>query len=91
MSADDVAARIESFLRAHLGLAADDRWFSRRTNLWEDGYVDSIGVVELIDFIETTFGIVLPDEALFDPQFTSVEGMGRKVSELLAEKGALAS
>jgi hypothetical protein len=37
-------------------------------------------VVELIGFIEATFDVVVPDEALFDPDFTSVDGIARIVS-----------
>jgi len=81
---DEVAASVETYLRARARVANEDRRFSRRINLWEAGYVDSIGVVELIGFIESTFAVSLPDEALFDPDFTSVDGIARIVSELPA-------
>ena len=82
MSVDEVAASVETFLRARSRVSAEDLRFSRRCNLWEDGYVDSIGVVELIGHLEATFDVDLPDEALFDPDFTSVNGIARIVSEL---------
>lgn len=84
----EVATRIEAFLRAHLRGRVDDSRFSREINLWEQGYVDSIGVVELIAYIEATFDVAVPDEALFDPDFTSVDGIARIVRALLAHKTA---
>jgi len=77
-----VAASVESFIRARSRVSASDSRFSRQSNLWEDGYVDSIGVVELIGYIEDTFGVVLPDEALFDSAFTSIAGIARIVTAL---------
>lgn len=79
---DEVAASVETFVRARSRVSASDSRFSRQSNLWEDGYVDSIGVVELIGFLEATFGVALPDEVLFDPDFTSVDGIARIVSGL---------
>jgi acyl carrier protein len=82
MNVDGVAASVEAFVRARSRVSADDRRFSRQINLWEVGYVDSIGAVELIAFIEAEFGVDLPDAALFDPAFTSVDGIARIVSAL---------
>ena len=88
MTLDQVAASVETFIRTRSRVSADDGRFSRTSNLWEDGYVDSIGVVELIGHIETTFDVALPDEALFDPDFTSVDGIARIVSALPARRTA---
>lgn len=82
MTPDELAASVETFLRAQARVRPDDARFSRHCNLWEDGYVDSIGVVELIGFLEATFDVVVPDETLFDPDFTSVDGIARIVSGL---------
>ena len=82
MTMDEQAATLETFIRAQARVSPDDARFSRHCNLWEDGYVDSIGVVELIGFIEATFDVAVPDEALFDPDFTSVVGIARIVSGL---------
>jgi hypothetical protein len=42
MTPDELAASVETFLRAAARVRPDDARFSRRCNLWEDGYVDSI-------------------------------------------------
>lgn len=79
---DAVARNIESFLRKRFRIADDDAGFSRKSSLWEEGYVDSIGVVELIAHIESTFAVALPDEALFDPAFKTVDGIASIVCGL---------
>lgn len=77
-----VAASVEAFVRTRSRVSVDDSRFSRDSNLWQDGYLDSIGVVELIGHIEAAFGVDVPDETLFDPDFTSVVGIAGIVSRL---------
>jgi acyl carrier protein len=71
----EIAARIEAFIRHRFRVPPDDAWFTRGANLWEQGYVDSTGVVDLIAHLEHTFGVALPDEVLFDPSFATIDGM----------------
>jgi acyl carrier protein len=75
MLSDDISARVEAFIRQRFHVPADDKWFSRRSNLWEEGYVDSTGVVELIAHLESTFDLALADEVLFDPAFSTIDGI----------------
>ena len=86
MTVDELAADVERFIRSHARVSPDDTRFARNSNLWQDGYLDSIGIVELIGFIEDTCGVLLPDEALFDPDFTSVDGIARIVSGLVQDR-----
>ena len=86
MTTDEVAASVESFIRERSRVSPDDPRFSRKVNLWEGGYVDSIGVVELIGYIESTFDVSLPDEALFDPDFAHVDGIARIVCGLATRR-----
>jgi acyl carrier protein len=74
---------VEEFVRSRFRVRADDDSFTRDVNLWEAGYVDSAGAVEMIAFLERTFAITLPEEVLFDPDFTHIRGIGRLVARLL--------
>ncbi|HTF88629.1 MAG TPA: acyl carrier protein [Planctomycetota bacterium] len=85
---DEVASSIEAFIRERFQIARDDAGFTRQSSLWEEGYLDSIGVVELVVFIESTFGVMLPDEAFFDPAFTTIDGIARIVGGLSAQRVA---
>jgi acyl carrier protein len=75
-------------VREQFAVAETDPHFSRHADLFELGYVDSVGVVELLVYIEQTFGFeVSEDEALTD-DFASIEGLGRIVRRALAVGGA---
>jgi hypothetical protein len=60
-------------------------------NLWEEAYVDSVGVVELIVHLERRWEVELPDEVVFDPEFASVNGIARLVRRLRASPAARAA
>ena len=78
------AGALEAFIRANFQIGDDDPYFDRDVNLWDEGYVDSTGVVEVIAFLEETFGVTIPDEMLFSPDFTSIAGMSKLVTGLKA-------
>lgn len=79
----DVAEKLESYIRTQFFVAEDDTYFTRDVHLWKEGYVDSTGAVEVIAFLEDEFQIRLPDEVLFDPLFTTINGMADRVAGLL--------
>lgn len=84
------AARIERFIRERYQIRADDPGFTREVNLWEEGYVDSVGVVEVIEFLEGSFGIHVPDDVLFSEEFTYISGMAAFVAASLETRAPLA-
>jgi acyl carrier protein len=75
----NVAAAVEEFARREFSIKPSDRRFDRAVDLFEEGYVDSIGVIELIEFLEKTFVIEIPEEDLFSPEFSSIDGIARIV------------
>lgn len=85
--ADAIAQRIENFIRRRFHVPADDEHFSREVNLWEEGYIDSIGVTEVILFVETTFYVKIPDNMLSAPEFTRISGMAGLIAGLLERRG----
>jgi acyl carrier protein len=76
--------RLEQFVREVGQVEPDDPDFTRDTDLWDMGYLDSNGVVELIVFIESEWGVEVPEEALFDPEFTRLSGIAAVVEDLVA-------
>src|SRR6185436_13615684 len=86
---DDIARDLEGYLRQSSHIAEDDEHFSRDVNLWEEAYVDSVGVVELIVHLEGRWDVDLPDEVVFDPDFASVNGIARLVQRLRSSSATL--
>lgn len=79
---DACAAALEAFIRESFQVEDNDPYFDRNVNLWDEGYVDSTGLVEVIAFLEETFGVTITDEMLFSPDFTSIAGMSKMIAEL---------
>jgi acyl carrier protein len=75
----DVAAAVEEFARREFSIKPSDRRFDRTVDLFEDGYVDSVGVIELIGFLERTFVVEIPEEDLFSPEFSTIDGIANIV------------
>ena len=76
-----LASALDAFIRERFRVAPDDTLFHADTNVWEEGYVDSAGVVEVFAFLESLVGERLSEDLLFHPEFVTVRGMARLVSE----------
>lgn len=77
-----VAERIEAFVRERFSVSAGDPRFGRAVDLFGGGYVDSIGFVELLAFLEDEFGVDVPEDELLSDQFTCIDGMACVVARL---------
>ena len=79
ISVQAVADDLERFIRKAFHVTADDDLFTREVHLYQEGYVDSVGVVDTITYLEQTWGISIPPTAVFDPRFTHIDGMARYI------------
>jgi acyl carrier protein len=78
----DTAAAIEAFVRRQFRIIDNDPRFSRDAHLFEGGYVDSAGVVELLMFLESTFNVTLGDDQIFSDEFTTINGISAILASL---------
>jgi acyl carrier protein len=74
MSQGEISDAVERFIRQEFRIIEDGASF-RDAHLFESGYVDSAGVVELIAFLESRFDVSLGDEHVFSDQFTTINGV----------------
>ena len=81
-TAEAIASHLESYIRNNFDIDEDDPEFTREVNLWEEGYVDSIGVIEVVAYIEKTWKVSLTEEVLFSPDFTYIRGMSLLILSL---------
>lgn len=75
MNAAQIADRVEQYVRTQFRVAPGDAGFSRSLPLFEAGYVDSVGVVELLAFLAEEFAVELPDDALMSDEFSTIDGI----------------
>lgn len=80
---EEIAGTLETFIRRRFQVPDSDRQFTRDANLWDGGFVDSSGVLEMILHLETTFRLTLPESVLFSPQFSSINGISSLVLECI--------
>ncbi len=78
----DVPDRIESFIRTAFDVNSMDVIFTRKVDLFEAGYIDSMGFAELIEFLQDQFAVALPDSVLLSDDFLNIDGMTRIISSL---------
>jgi acyl carrier protein len=88
MSPTEIGDTLATFIRREFRVLDDDPDFSWDAHLFESGYVDSAGVVELITFIESRFGLKLDDDEVFSERFTTISGIAGVVSVGLTEERA---
>jgi acyl carrier protein len=95
MSQAEIADRIERYVRHQFRVAPGDSRFSRSLLLFEAGYVDSVGVVELLAFLDEEFGVTLPDDVLMSDEFSTIDGIaaviGRYEATQPSEQEAVSS
>ncbi len=62
--------------------AQDDPEALLGVNYFERDLLDSLGIVEMIDFIEDSFGVTLDSQHMQDPRFCSMRGLAQIIDEL---------
>jgi len=73
---------LEDFIRTQFEGEHDG--FTRDSNLFEDGYVDSINLEAFFSFIESRFDVLFREELFFDERITTVSGIADIIVELKA-------
>jgi len=66
--------QIRSFLVSNF-YVSDVKTLMNDTSLLDQGIVDSTGVLEIIGFIEETFGITVEDSELLPENLDSIQGI----------------
>ncbi|WP_158841320.1 phosphopantetheine-binding protein [Saccharothrix deserti] len=79
-----VAQEVERFIRAEGNVTPDDPGLTWSVDLLEAGYLDSLGIVRLIAFLDVRFGLRLDDEILLDERLATIEG----IASIALEHGA---
>jgi acyl carrier protein len=63
----------------------DETRLSNSVSLLQEGIIDSTGVLELVMFVEETFGFTVEDEEIVPENFDSVERLARYVRSKTGE------
>jgi len=83
----DAIVRIRQFILQRFPLAKR-RKVTDQDNLLESGVVDSLGVLELVTFMQQEFSVTVNDEDLTPENFQTIECMAQFVARLALQSGA---
>ncbi|MFL5896882.1 MAG: acyl carrier protein [Solirubrobacterales bacterium] len=72
---NDFATAIEKFLSTELAGAPELVEVQRDTDLLAADLIDSLGIMELVKFLEARFGIAVADEDLVPENFRSIDAI----------------
>lgn len=64
MSSEAIRQELDGFVRSKFNVAADDPNFGNDVHLFDHGYLDSFSAQELIEHIESSYGIEVKNEDL---------------------------
>lgn len=66
---------------------AKSRGLDDASNLLEEGILDSLGVLELVNYLQDELGIPIEDEELVPENFASIDAISNFVEAKVAAKG----
>ncbi|MBZ0155098.1 MAG: acyl carrier protein [Alphaproteobacteria bacterium] len=72
-----VKAEVKKFVVENFLYGQEDNGFHDDVSFLEKGIIDSTGVLELVSFVETRYGIPVLDEELIPENFDSVNKLFR--------------
>lgn len=76
---DDIQ-RIRGYIKDNFLFGSEDARLEPEESLIENGVIDSTGVLELISFLEETFGIQVADEEMLPENLESIARMANFVA-----------
>jgi acyl carrier protein len=88
MTPNHIADRLEPFIRTQLAIAPSDKRFSRSLALFAHGYVNSVGAVERLAFVQEEFDVVAPDAELLSEEFSTMDGVGAVIGRWAGARAA---
>jgi acyl carrier protein len=82
LSINNIEGELFGFIKDHLDAVDDDLTF--HSNLFEDGYIDSVRLEKLFGYVEDTFNLVLEEDHFFDERISSIAGIAEIIRENMA-------
>jgi acyl carrier protein len=75
---DETTARVQQWVNQAFP-AASQRGVGVADSLLDGGIIDSMGVLEVVQYLEDEFGIEVTDEEMVDDHFDSIETIARYI------------
>ena len=82
----DITQAVRGFIAENFLFRDEADKIANDASLLEAGIIDSTGVLELVSFLETTFGIEVADEDMLPENLDSIRAITGYVSRKLSER-----
>jgi acyl carrier protein len=79
-----VAPRVRDFISRNFLFSDQGFNYADDTSFLEEGIIDSLGIIELVAFVEKQFGISVGDQELLPDNFDSVAKLSSFINAKLA-------
>jgi acyl carrier protein len=77
---NNVAAELDSFIRTLDAGVAEDAQLANDVDLFDYGYLDSFGIVALIEHVEARYGVDLSTEDFYEGSLRTIGGIAALIS-----------
>lgn len=84
----EIVEQVRAFIRRNF-YVPDERPLANDSSLLEEGIVDSTGVLEIVAFLESQFGIEIEDEEIVPENLDTVAGIAAYVDRKRAVAGVV--
>jgi acyl carrier protein len=84
MNLDDVISQLRTFVRETFEVGGADLDFTDDVNMFDYGYVDSFGAVEIITFVEQRFHVTISDQDLMIHPLNTIREIATLVHQRMA-------
>ena len=81
MSQHEIIARAREYVLENFLYSRRGYEFLDTDSLLEQGIIDSLGVLELVNFVENEFGVVVGDDEITEANFGTLSSIGRFVQQ----------
>jgi len=80
----DIKAQVRQYIAKNLLFSDNGFTYADDASFLEEGIIDSLGVMELVLFIEEKFGVKVKDEELTPDNFDSVNKLASYIQDRLS-------
>ena len=87
LSETDIRRRLRAFIVENFLYTRPDFPFTDDDSLLRRGIFDSLGVTEVISFLEETWGLEVPEDDVTEVNFGTLSGISRYVAQQVAGQG----
>ena len=81
-------SKIRAYIARNFLYCDEGYQYPDETSFLEEGIIDSLGIIELVPFVEKEFGISVADHELLPANFDSVSKLGAFIARKLAAGAA---